>query len=82
MIEKPRSPKQQAHARTIADRAYRQAAEKIVINPPRDDQPPRESWWTQCPNREGFSAKARAESTRMQASKFGHVIDPTYRSER
>lgn len=80
MTEKPRSAKQQAHARKIADATYAAAAQKIDVGPPRESGVPHESWWLNQ-SREGFSAKAREEITRMVNSRFARVNDPTYREQ-
>jgi hypothetical protein len=71
-----RTAKQQENARAYAERTFREA--KIVYGPLKGSGLPTVSWWTSA-SRENFSATAKAEATRMQASRFHAVTDPTYR---
>jgi hypothetical protein len=62
-LEKPRSPKQHAHARKVT--------ESIVVQP-YDAGLPTESWWARpTTSREEFDRTVSAESQRMKISRFG-----------
>jgi hypothetical protein len=72
-----RSAKQKENARGYAERTFAEA--KIVFGPLKGSGFPRESWWTEVRDRDGFTAKARAERERIVNSRFHAVTDPTYR---
>ena len=67
-IVKPRTAKQRAQAKRMAQRP-----DHVCAILPAGSGIPKTSWWLEARSREAFEAAARAQQARMQASRFARV---------
>lgn len=55
-----------------------QRKNEIALTPRPINTPRQQSWWLNCPDRQTFSAAARANQPAIRSGRFGHMSESNY----